>query len=205
MPPLPEQPDFKQALRDTARSDGPLGALRAFHRQAGPRTLVCGPAGHVLAPTELVAPTPDRERTYLPTLLAGMGLAIVRTSSGQGADDAVLWLRLGLAERLMDAVLDHLGTRSFGETPLLRQPVLKDALAEVAVGLLRTESSLLDAPGFDDTALSVLHQQLDTAEHALLKLLGGTGLTTRGPGADAYVSGVLADLYAPSALPQETA
>ncbi|GAA3079845.1 hypothetical protein GCM10020000_77060 [Streptomyces olivoverticillatus] len=166
---------------------------------------MCGPAGHVLAPTELVAPTPDRERTYLPTLLAGMGLAIVRTSSGQGADDAVLWLRLGLAERLMDAVLDHLGTRSFGETPLLRQPVLKDALAEVAVGLLRTESSLLDAPGFDDTALSVLHQQLDTAEHALLKLLGGTGLTTRGPGADAYVSGVLADLYAPSALPQETA
>ncbi|KUN00458.1 hypothetical protein AQI95_34755 [Streptomyces yokosukanensis] len=216
MLPLPAEPHPRLPLRDTARCEGPRSALLAFHRQAGPHTLVCGPAGHVLAPQELVADAtqvtmagrtsarvPARERDLTSALLARLGLAAFHFPHPQHADrcadDAVLWLRLGLTQHLMGAVLAHLGERTVGDTALLRQPTTKSALAEVAVALLEAESGLRDAAadGPDDTTLRLLHRQLTTSDEALLKLLGANGLTAAGPGATAYVSQVLADLYAP--------
>ncbi|CAL9638745.1 hypothetical protein [Streptomyces sp. enrichment culture] len=222
--PLPGEPHPRLPLRDTARLDGPRSALLAFHRQAGPDTLVCGPAGHVLAPRELVAGAtrtslagqvsarvPARERRLAHALPARLELAALRCAGpdhgGRSADDAVLWLRLGLTQHLMGAVRAHLGKRSSGGTSLARLPATKSALAGVAIGLLETESGLRDAPddGPDDTTLLLLHRQVTAMDDTLLKLLGAHGLTSAGPGATAHVSRLLADLYAPSLLPREAA
>ncbi|MFH9819070.1 hypothetical protein [Streptomyces sp. NPDC017230] len=224
MLPLPGEPHPRLPLRDTARRDGPRSALTALHREAGSHTLVCGPAGHVLAPQELVADAtrvslggqvsaraPARERRLVHALPARLELVALRCSrprhAGRSADDAVLWLRLGLTQHLMGAVLAHLGERAFGDTPLVRLPATKSVLAEVAIALLETESGLRDAPadGPDDTTLLLLHQQVTTMEDTLLRLLGANGLTSSGPGATAHVSRLLADLYAPSVLPREAA
>ncbi|MFC7986859.1 hypothetical protein [Streptomyces sp. NPDC057336] len=222
MLPLPGEPHPRLPLRDTARRDGPRSALTAFHRQAGPHTLVCGPAGHVLAPRELVADAtrvgpagrvsarvPARERRLAHALPARLGLAALQcpvpdpAATDRPADDAVLWLRLGLTQHLMGAVLARLGERTWGDTPLLRLPAAKSALAGVAIALLETESGLRGAP--DDTTLLLLHQQVTTMDDALLKLLGAHGLTVSGPGATAHVSRLLADLYSPSFLLREAA
>ncbi|MGW2176088.1 hypothetical protein ACWC1C_36720 [Streptomyces sp. NPDC001705] len=263
MLPLPGEPHPRLPLRDTARRDGPRSALTAFHQAAGPRTLVCGPAGHVLAPRELVADAtrvvlsgrtaarvPARERHLAHALPARLDLVALRCPapvrperpirpirlerpdrpdrlerpdgpdrsdglersngpdrSGRWAGDAVLWLRLGLAQHLMAAVLDHLGERSFGDTPLVRLPATKSALAEVAVTLLETESNLRGAPadGPDDATLLLLHQQVTTVDDTLLRLLGANGLTSSGPGVTAHVSRLLADLYAPCLILREAA
>ncbi|MFI1734560.1 hypothetical protein ACH40E_36195 [Streptomyces acidicola] len=224
MLPLPGEPHPRLPLRDTARRDGPRAALAAFHELAGPRTLVCGPAGHVLAPRELVADAtrvslagqvgtrvPAHERSLPHALPARLELAALRCPvpdrAGRPADDAVLWLRLGLAQHLMEAVLAHLGDRAFGDTPLVRLPAAKSALAGVAITHLETESGLRGAPadGLDDTTLLLLHQQLTTADDALLHLLGANGLTVSGPGVTAHVSRLLADLYAPSLVLREAA
>ncbi|WDO09730.1 hypothetical protein ME763_31015 [Streptomyces murinus] len=210
-------PDTPAPLRALARHDLPHRALTALHRQAGEGTLVHGPAGHALAPAELVASarrscraglTGERlalaERELTTPLLARLGLAAVHsTAVPRGADRfldiSVLWVRLGMTERLLDAVTAYLGERSFGDMKLSKHPVLKDTLAGAAVSLLQVAARLCDADAtdLDDTALRLLHHDLGATGRALLDLLGAYGLTEDGPGAGAYVCEVLADLYAP--------
>ncbi|MER6328298.1 hypothetical protein ABT298_03030 [Streptomyces sp. NPDC001034] len=225
MPVPPAPPDTPSPLRTLARHDPPHRALAALHRRAGNDTLVHGPAGHALAPARLVATATrsgragtivDRvtagERDMTTPLLARMGLAAVHSAVPEGSDRswdaAVLWVRLGMTERLLDAVSAYLGERSFGDTRLNKHPVLKDTLAEAVVGLLRVESRLSDAgepgSGLDDAALRVLHHDLGVTGRSLLDLLGAYGLTEDGPGAGAYVCELLADLYAPAAYSGET-
>ncbi len=216
----PTTDDVRPRLRDTARQDGARAALTALHRSAGAHALVHGPAGHAVAPAALIADAtragrpdalaprhPDRERELTTPLLAALGLAAVRVPGVPGAtsmqytawDTAVVWLRLGLTQRLLDGVLSHLGTRTFGDTPLLRQPVVKTELAAVAVSLLEAESALTAAHEPDGPAARQLHDLLTATDRSLLKLLGAWGLATDGPGGTAYVSHVLADAYAPPA------
>ncbi|MEU6461252.1 hypothetical protein [Streptomyces sp. NPDC046976] len=217
MPAPAAPPDTPVPLRALARHDLPRRALAALHRQAGDGTLVHGPAGHALAPAELVASArrccragatgerrTDSERELTTPLLARLGLAAVHsTAVPHGADRSfdlsVLWVRLGMTERLLDAVTAYLGERSFGDMKLSKHPVLKDALAAAVVDLLQVAARLsdADATALDDTALRLLHHGLGATGRALLDLLGAYGLTEDGPGADAYVCAVLADLYAP--------
>ncbi|MEU3771926.1 hypothetical protein AB0F11_01680 [Streptomyces sp. NPDC032472] len=217
-------------LRDTAREDGAVAALTALHRSAGPDALVHGPAGHVVAPAVLVAGAtrtgrpgalaPRRgegERDLTTPLLAALGLAALRVPPGSRVhsadrdtgwdadrdtdwDTAVVWLRLGLTRRLVDSVLAHLAARTFGDTPLLRQPVVKTELAAVGVSLLEAESALTAGPAPDASAVRQLHEVLTAADRSLVRLLGAWGLACDGPGATAFVSHVLADAYAPPAL-----
>ncbi|WP_331742602.1 hypothetical protein OG239_41945 (plasmid) [Streptomyces sp. NBC_00868] len=221
-PPTPMPDDAGPGLRDTARYEGADAALNALHRWAGAHTLVQGPAGHALAPAALVAGAtragrpgalaprrPDRERELTTPLLAAFGLVAVHAGEAPANkapsaeytswDTAVVWLRLGLTQRLLDAVLAHLATRTFGDTPLLRQPVLKTALSAAAVSLLEAESALTAGREPDSTGARQLHDTLTATDRSLLKLLGAWGLTTDGPGSTAYISELLADVYAPAA------
>ncbi|MEW2624648.1 hypothetical protein [Streptomyces sp. NPDC048106] len=230
MPAPLDPPDTPSPLRALARHDPPRRALAALHRQAGDGTLVHGPAGHALAPAALVASATrscragavgDRvgagERELTTPLLARLGLAAVHSTAvrsaavappgtGRSWETSLLWVRLGMTERLLDAVTVHLGERSFGDARLSRHPVLKDALADAVVALLQVEARLHDAgtTGLDDTALRLLHDELGGTGRSLLDLLGAYGLTEDGPGADAYVCALLADLYAPAEPSGET-
>ncbi|MFE2877614.1 hypothetical protein ACFXG6_17385 [Streptomyces roseus] len=206
-------------LYETARHEGAEAALTALHRWAGPHALVHGPAGHALAPAALLAAAthagppgalaprrPGAEHELTSPLLAALGLAAVRVDTAPRPpsaawDTAVLRVRLGLSRWLLDATLDHLDGRAFGDTPLLRQPVVKAALAAAGVSLLEAESALTADRAPDRTGIRQLHGALTATDGSLLKLLGAWGLTTDGPGVTAYVSQVLADAYAPPATP----
>ncbi|MFD7080700.1 hypothetical protein [Streptomyces sp. NPDC059918] len=219
--PRPDEtaPRAADRLYETARHEGAEAALTALHRSAGPHALVHGPAGHALAPAALLAGAthtgppgalaprrPGAERELTSPLLAALGLAAVRVDTaprpaGAAWDAAVVRVRLGLTRRLLDATLDHLDGRAFGDTPLLRRQVVKTALAAVGVSLLEVESALTACRTPDRTGVRQLHDTLTAADGRLLQLLGAWGLTTDGPGGTAYVSQVLADAYAPPATP----
>lgn len=227
MPPSSPRPEPWSAVRHTARHEGPVPALLALHRQAGERTLVHGPGGHALAPTELVRTAnracrqgssavrePARETVLTTPPLTELGLVALgcrteeppdtATGTATGtATDSGAWnvslagLRLGLSERLRDAVLSHLGTRTFGDAPVLQQQLLKGELADATIGHLEVASTLTTSleHGLDDVELAGLHHRLTSLDGALLPLLGALGFRLPGPGTDTHVSELLADLY----------
>ncbi len=206
-------------IRRTAEREGARAALSALHRCVGTDTLYCGPAGHAIAPAAVVEsarevwlggiayPRTDLGETDLTTpAVARAGLTGVRfTGAGTvPAGDLValvapLWLRFGLSVRLRSQTLKHLAQRRAGDTLLLHQQMIKGQLADVAVGHLLVETTLGATGGPDTDVRTVLelHGSLTGIDHELLKLLGATGFLGDGPGADQYVSDLVADLYAP--------
>lgn len=213
------EPHEARALHETARSEGAGAALAALHRSAGPHTLVHGPAGHAVAPAALVAVAtrtgcpgalaprrPAAERELTSPLLAALGLAALHIDTESAPapaptctdwDTDVVRIRLGLTRRLLDATFDHLDGRAFGDTPLLRQPVVKTALAAAGISLLEVESTLTGGRTPDQAGIRQLHDTLTATDRSLVKLLGAWGLMTDGPGRTAYESQILADAYAP--------
>jgi hypothetical protein len=214
-------------IRRTAERDGALAALAALHRAVGPETLYCGPAGHVIAPAAVAESArevwlggiayqrADLRETDLTTPAAARagvtGLRFTGAGPVPAGDPAgivpSLWLRFGLSVRLRSQTLSHLKQRRAGDTLLLHQQMIKGQLADVAVGHLLAETTLAAAGGPDtdtdtDTDTDImtlldLHDALTAIDHELMKLLGATGFLEDGPGADQYLSDLVADLYAP--------
>jgi hypothetical protein len=202
-------------LQETARRQGYRMALESLHREAGPEVLLCGPVGYAIAPRAMaqcacqwrVAGTiMDRvagvETDVTTVPLSAAGLVALRCGCVPPASPdghvpwalGLTWLRLGLSGGLLDACLGYLGGRTAGGTPLLKQQLLKGALADAVISHLEIETALAGdtttLPGLAD-----LHQQITSTDRGLLRLLGASGFVLEGPGRTAYVSEMLADAY----------
>ncbi|PWS48579.1 hypothetical protein DKT74_02605, partial [Streptomyces sp. ZEA17I] len=113
-------------------------------------------------------------------------------------------LRLGLSEALLDRCLEHLSGRSFGGSPLLVRQLVQDGLAEALTDHLELGELLAPEARLTAGELAALHRAVTRTDRVLLRLLGGHGFRTDGPGQSAHVSELLADVYAaPPAAPEE--
>lgn len=201
----------KLTVRRTARENGLAPALTVLCGEALPGVLPCGPGGHAVVPT-VVAATADRiwqdGREYdraageEEVLRRGGPLVVLHHRPGGHADIVdhsgwalgLVWLRLGLSEGLLDTCTRYLDSRACGDSTLLRQQMVKGAVADVLIDQLEVHAVLT---GVDAPALAHLHQQITVADRALLRLLGAAGYLAGGAGETAYRSEVLAEAYIP--------
>jgi hypothetical protein len=202
-------------VRRTARENGLAQALTVLCGEALPGVLPCGPGGHAVVPA-VVAATADRiwqdGRGYdraageEEVLRRGGPLVALRHRPGGHADIVdhggwtlgLVWLRLGLSEGLLDACVRYLDSRACGDSTVLRQQMVKGAVADVLIEQLEVHAVLtgVDAPG-----PAHLHQQITVADRALLRLLGASGYLADEAGETAYLSEVLAEAYAAEVAP----
>ncbi|MDX2525306.1 hypothetical protein [Streptomyces europaeiscabiei] len=208
--------DSWRRLHDAARRDDPYQALVTLHRSTGGDVLRCGPGGHSIAPEEIVRRATrvrvggsdvDRatqtEEVCTPAQLERLGLVALRHGGACASEPdqewttALAWSRLGMSERLLNACMTSLDGRWFGGSKLLHQQLVKGALADVAAELTETRT-LLTGTSPDRSVVALVHRQLTGADRTQLRLLGANGFAADGPGRWAYVSELLADVYAGS-------
>lgn len=201
--------------RRTARGEGLAPALAVLCAHALPEFLPCGPLGHAMVPTELavaadrvwLAGTVFTRSAGAETTLARGAVVVLRHvpgGSGSQADSGeqwrtgLVWLRLGLSERLLDDCVAYLGDRQCGDASLLRQQLVMGSLADAVIvhQEIRAVLTDLDAVGLLSDTTTYLHRQLTATDRALLRLLGASGFLTGGPGEAAYLSELLADVHA---------
>lgn len=198
-------------FRETARQQGYGAALASLHREAGANALQWGPSGHAIASAETadqfatgmaashVAGQKDRVTT---APLDGAGLVALRCSTLPPLPPSeyvpwalrLTWLRLGLSSALLDGCMEYLGGRTTGGEPLLKQQLLKGALADALIAHLEIETALAGG-AMTVPDLADLNHDITLADRGLLRLLGARGFTLDGPGRSAYVSEMLADVY----------
>jgi hypothetical protein len=204
-------------VRRTAREDGLAQALTVLCGEALPGVLPCGPGGHAVVPAA-VAETAgriwqdgrgyDRAAGEEEVLRRDGPLVALRHRPGGHADVVehggwplgLVWLRLGLSEGLLDACVRHLDNRACGDSTVLRQQMVRGAVADVLIEQLEVHAVLT---GVDAPDLAHLHRQVTVADRALLRLLGASGYLADGAGETAYLSEVAAEAYA--AIPAEEA
>jgi hypothetical protein len=193
--------------RRTARQDGLVPALTLLCETAGDGGPPPGPGGHAVLPVGVAgADTGDVVTTM--TVEDGTVVALrSRAEPSSGSTPWAVWalgvtcLRFGLSERLLDAVLAHLGGRTVGEAKLLHQQMVKGGVAEAVIEQLEIETMLAGAtPGdLDDGVLAGLNAQITETDRMLLRLLGAVSFLADGPGQVARVSELIADVYFGSA------
>ncbi|MFD5895312.1 hypothetical protein [Streptomyces sp. NPDC060366] len=204
--------------REAAYRDGPVAALILLHDGTSPGVLPAGPGGHVFVPRETEA-TCDRHQTLLGPRPRGAGngerrlgrtvvdgrelIALRIDGSGPPAGEpdgwatGLAWLRLGLAERLVDRVTAHLGGRTVQRTVTLNLPLVRAMLADAVAGTTECRALLRAAPA--PHTLRRVHRSLDETGRTCLHLFGAAGFLAAGPGSEVRVSELLADTYAPAA------
>lgn len=216
--PVTAAPGGPERHRDTAYRDGPVAALILLHDTTGAGVLPAGPGGHVFVPRETEA-TCDRYQTPLGPRPRGAGtgerplgritvdgreltaLRIDGSGPPGGEPDGwatgLAWLRLGLAERLVDRVTAHLGGRTVQRTVTLNLPLVRAMLADAVAGTTECLALLRAAPA--PYTLRRVHRSLDETGRRCLHLLGAAGFLADGPGSEVRVCELLADTYAPAA------
>jgi alkylation response protein AidB-like acyl-CoA dehydrogenase len=107
----------------------------------------------------------------------------------------LVWLRLGLSEALRETCLRRLRTRRTGDSVLVRQQLVKGALADAVADHLEIRALLIGAGELPYAALSELHTRITMTDRAQLRLLGASGFLTGSPGEVAHVSELVADAY----------
>jgi hypothetical protein len=190
--------------RRTARHDGLVPALALLCETVCDGVPPRGPGGHVVAPADVAgADTGD----VLATMTVEGGTIVASRCRAEPPSVSrtpwaawalgVTCLRLGLSERLLDAVLAHLGGRTVGDAKLLHQQMVKGGVAEAVIEQLEIETMLTGAtPGdLDDDVLAGLNAQITETDRMLLRLLGAVGFVADGPGQVARVSELIADVY----------
>lgn len=207
-------------IRRLARAEGLMPAISRLHGAVLGDALPCGPGGHAVVPAELADGCPslwaggavvprDREKeTVLHTLEVPEGGTVVAlrcegSARGETHPRWVLglaWLRWGLSERLLDACLEYLGSRSAGDAKLLHQQMVKGRVADALIEHLEI-GAMLDGPQppgpepLGASALAHLHEQITAADRMLLRLLGASSFLAAGPGQTARISELIADVY----------
>ncbi|WDZ83421.1 hypothetical protein [Micromonospora cathayae] len=193
--------------RLVAYTDGPAAALTALHAATSPAVLPVGPGGHTLLPADVDAtcdryttPAGPRPRDGAGPELGRIGDLVARRfpDGGPAGPDwttGVAWIRLGLAERLLNRAAAHLRGRSVAGTTTLNLPMVRGLVADAAAGIAEARA-LLDT---DPTPLDLtrVHQSLDEVGRTCLHLFGAAGFLADGPGGEARVSELLADTYPP--------
>lgn len=212
----PAPADGPERHRKAAYRDGAVSALVLLHGATSPGVLPAGPGGHVFVPRETEA-TCDRYRTPAGPRPRGVGadehrlgrialggreLTALRVDGSgppaggpDGWDTGLAWLRLGLAERLVDQVTEHLGGRTVQGTVTLNLPLVRAMLADAVAGTTECRALLRAAPA--PGTLRRVHRSLDETGRSCLHLFGAAGFVTAGPGSEVRVSELLADTYAP--------
>ncbi|MEU6477899.1 hypothetical protein ABZ858_13570 [Streptomyces sp. NPDC047017] len=184
---------FHRRIDEVARTSGAKRAFEELYRARPEGTLLRGPAGHAVVPSQRLPGADDA----LPEPLRGCGLAIVRDPAAPDPAepaDALVWLRLGLSRALLDACLTYLEQRTVHDAPLLHQQLVRGALADAVIEQTEVESVLM-APVHGPAALGDLHRQITAVDRGLLRLLGAFGFTAEGPGRTALLSELIADVY----------
>lgn len=219
-------PAALHGLRRTARAGGLRPALAELARTLLPGLLPCGPSGHAVVAGDPVDPAPllwvggriaprhpARETVIRVCDLPGGPVTLLDTAAAvspaegetgaAGCDRttftmALLWVRLGLAERLRSQCLEYLGNRRSGDTVLLQQQLVKGTLADVLAEHLEIGAVLEDTSpeSVSPALLYQLHTQLTMAERQQVRLLGAGGFLSGGPGETAYLSELLAEVHA---------
>ena len=188
--------------RRTARHDGLVPALSLLCETVCDGTPPRGPGGHVVA----LAGMAGTDTEDVMATITVEGGTIIATRSPAGPSGRTPWeawalgvacLRFGLSERLLDAVLAHLGGRTVGDAKLLHQQMVKGGVAEAVIEQLEIETMLAGAtPGdLDDGVLAGLNAQITETDRMLLRLLGAVSFLADGPGQVARVSELIADVY----------
>lgn len=188
--------------RRTARRDGLVPALSLLCETVCDGTPPRGPGGHVVA----LAGMAGTDTEDVMATITVEGGTIIATRSPAGPSGRTPWeawalgvtcLRFGLSERLLDAVLAHLGGRTVGDAKLLHQQMVKGGVAEAVIEQLEIETMLAGAtPGdLDDGVLAGLNAQITETDRMLLRLLGAVSFLADGPGQVARVSELIADVY----------
>ncbi|MBZ3906734.1 hypothetical protein [Streptomyces griseiscabiei] len=200
--------------RRTARHDGLVPALTLLCETVCDGAPPRGPGGHVVAPAGVTGAEAGGAGSggtgsggAVTTLRVEGGTVVAWRSRaeppGEPKSPSEAWvlgltcLRLGLSERLLDAVLAHLGGRTAGGAKLLHQQLVKGGVAEAVMEQLEIETMLSGAtPGdLDDGVLAGLNAQITETDRMLLRLLGAMSFLTDGPGQAARVSELIADVY----------
>lgn len=194
--------------RRVAREGGLVPALTVLCGEALPGVMPCGPGGHAVVPTGVAAEADrvwqdgrvyDRAEGEEEVLLRlGSLVALRHHPAGDSEADrhgvwelGLLWLRLGLSEGLLDTCVRYLDGRACGDTTVLRQQLVKGAVADVLIEHLEVYAVLTGGT----VDLAHLHEQITVADRALLRLLGASGYLADGAGEVAYRSEVLAEAY----------
>ncbi|WP_405518420.1 hypothetical protein [Streptomyces canus] len=194
--------------RRTARQDGLVRALTLLCETVGDGRPPCGPGGHMVVPAGVAGADAGDVVTTV-TVEDGTVVAL-RPGAEPPSGSATPWaawalgvtcLRFGLSERLLDAVLAHLGGRTVGDAKLLHQQMVKGGVAEAVIEQLEIETMLAGAtPGdLDDGVLAGLNAQITETDRMLLRLLGAVSFLADGPGQVARVSELIADVHFGSA------
>jgi hypothetical protein len=193
------------ACRQVARESGIALALRELYRDGVPH----GPGGHAIVPGAgdddpllaaegLTALRPAAPGNGGPEMgSAAMGSAAMG-SAAMGNPEVALglaWLRLGLSERLLDACLTYLGGRTVGADSLLDQQLVQADLADAGTDHAELLAVLTAGTTLEPAHLHRLHRQITAVDRSLLRLLGASGYLLDGPGRQAAVSELLADVY----------
>ncbi|MEI5527102.1 hypothetical protein WB401_34655 [Streptomyces brasiliscabiei] len=202
--------DAWPGYRRTARHDGLVPALALLCETVCDGVPPRGPGGHVVAPAGTAGTAGAAGAASggaVTTLRVEGGTVVAWRSRAEPRDEpespCAAWvlgltcLRLGLSERLLDAVLAHLGGRTVGGAKLLHQQLVKGGVAEAVMEQLEIETMLSGAtPGdLDDGVLAGLNAQITETDRMLLRLLGAMSFLTDGPGQAARVSELIADVY----------
>lgn len=202
-------------VRRTARENGLAQALTVLSGEALPGVLPCGPGGHAVVPAAVAATAGriwqdgreyDRAAGEEEVLRRGGPLVALRHRPGGPAGIVdhggwtlgLVWLRLGLSEGLLDACVRYLDSRACGDSTVLRQQMVKGAVADVLIEQFEVHAVLT---GVDAPDLAHTHRQITVADRALLRLLGASGYLADGAGETAYLSEVLAEAYAAEVAP----
>jgi hypothetical protein len=200
-----------------ARAEGPVGALTLLAAGVLPGLVPFGRGGFAVLPSQVLADGADvwldgvrvgrgRERVVGEVRVDGGSLLILRHPRVFGAPNREHWqawhtgvlrVRLELSEALLDNCVDYLGRRECGDSTILRQQLVKSALAEVLTEHLEVRA-VLTGGLLAAATLAHLHHQISDADHQLLRLLGASGFTAAGVGRTVHVSELLADAYTPA-------
>ncbi|MFB6613123.1 hypothetical protein ACFCV9_02665 [Streptomyces sp. NPDC056367] len=212
-----------------ARDEGLAPALTALCAAVLPGRLPLGPHGHGAVSREMLLKAESAWYAGRPGPLDPGGPEVLRTEQlpggelvmvrqevpagaeygpgGAGTDwsAGLLWVRLGLSEALRERVVAHLTGRTTGDVPLIRQQLVKAAVADALVDHLEIRAVLTDAmPGeLNPAAVEDLHRQLTATDRAQVKLLGASGYLADGPGQTGYVSELVAEAYAMAGRAEE--
>ncbi|MFJ6215759.1 hypothetical protein ACIQGZ_20870 [Streptomyces sp. NPDC092296] len=199
-------PDLWSRVHTAAREEGLAPALALLCAPQGPAGPPYGPRGHAVLPGTDVAPLPDGATVLDTVPLPGGSVTLLRLRDGaadppppapEGFTQGLAWLRLGLSQWLCRQVMAYLATRNVGGAPLLRQQLVKGAIADTVGEHLELRETLeaAGADPLDAGTLGDLHRQLTVTDRAQVRLLGARGYLAEGPGHAAYLSELLAEAY----------
>lgn len=141
-----------------------------------------------------VVERPPAERARLSPATAGTA-----TATSRGRPDPSAWAadlcaeHVELTRLLIDAAVDHLGSRTLDGTPLLSRQVPQALLADTAMDIAEAVECFRAAANV--AHLADIHRRVVAAARRVVRLLGARGFVLDGPGGALYAAELTCRLY----------